>query len=114
MANVVEGRVSKVNLVFQDEAGNTIKGGGETDPAIITRELPFKEGMLYSQEDARRALRDIFATNLFENVQIAPRQNPKNEREVEVDVLLKERPAKVTTRDACGRAGAGCAGGRAS
>jgi len=94
VANLVEGRISTVNLVFQDEAGNTIKGGGQTDPNIVTRELPFREGMLYSQDDARRALRDIFATNLFDNVQVAPRQSSRDEKEVEVDVLLRERPAK--------------------
>ena len=91
VAKVVEGRISKVNLVFQDEAGNTLKGGGQTDPAVITRELPFKEGNLYSHDDARRALTDIFRTNLFDNVQILPRQSTKSEREIEVDVFLKGR-----------------------
>lgn len=94
VANVIEGRVSQVNLVFQDDNGNPVRGGGETDPAIVTRELPFKEGNLYSQDDARKALRDVFATNLFDNVQLAPRQSAKNERDIEVDVLLKERPSK--------------------
>lgn len=39
-------------------------------------------GQLYNAEDGRKALRDVFALGLFDNVQIFPRPNPKDEAKV--------------------------------
>lgn len=95
VANVVEGRVDNINVVYVDDMGHPRKSGGETDPDIVLRELPFKPGQLYNTEDGRRALRDIFALQMFDNVQVVPRANPRDEKKVDVDVMLKERPMKT-------------------
>ena len=39
-------------------------------------------GQLYNAEDGRKALRDVFALGLFDNVQIFPRPNQKDESKV--------------------------------
>eukprot|EP00884_Botryococcus_braunii_P006606 jgi/Botrbrau1/15947/Bobra.0260s0008.1 len=95
VAKVVEGRVSKISVVNIDDSGKPIRGKGEVSPDVVLREVPFKEGQLYNAEDSRKALRDVFDLNLYENVQILPRQNPKDETKVEVDVMVKERPMKT-------------------
>ena len=60
-------------MVYVDNMGNPKKNGGETDTDIVLRELPFQIGQLYNTEDGRRALRDIFALQLFDNVQVCVR-----------------------------------------
>lgn len=40
-ANVVEGKVNKVNVVYVDDNGNPKKSGGETPMEVVERELPF-------------------------------------------------------------------------
>ena len=35
-------KVNRVRVVYMDDEGNPRKGGGETDPDVILRELPFK------------------------------------------------------------------------
>lgn len=40
-ANVVEGKVNRVNVVYVDDNGNPKKGGGETPVEVVERELPF-------------------------------------------------------------------------
>ena len=39
-------------------------------------------GQLYNAEDGRKALRDVFALGLFDNVQIFPKPNQKDESKV--------------------------------
>ena len=39
-------------------------------------------GQLYNTEDGRKALRDIFALQLFDNVQIFPRQDQVDQTKV--------------------------------
>lgn len=63
-------QVDNINVVYVDNMGNPKKNGGETDTDIVIRELPFQIGQLYNTEDGRRALRDIFALQLFDNVQV--------------------------------------------
>ena len=41
-ANVVEGKVNHVNVVYVDENGNPKKTGGETPVEVVERELPFR------------------------------------------------------------------------
>jgi outer membrane protein assembly factor BamA len=41
-----------------------------------------QSGQIYNAEDGRKALRDVFALGLFDNVQIFPKQNTKNEAQV--------------------------------
>lgn len=41
-----------------------------------------QQGQLYNAEDGRKALRDVFALGLFDNVQIFPKPNQKDESKV--------------------------------
>lgn len=52
--------------------------------------------MLYNQEDSRRALRDLIATGYYENVQVLPEQSKKDEKLIDVTVMVKERPMRTT------------------
>ena len=50
-------------------------------------------GQLYNAEDGRKALRDVFALGLFDNVQIFPRPNQKDESKVHSPHLKAIGPA---------------------
>ncbi|KAK9809832.1 hypothetical protein WJX72_000025 [[Myrmecia] bisecta] len=100
VAHITEGRVNRVNVLYVDDAGNPKKAGGETSPDLIMRELPFKEGQLYNVEDGKKALRDIFALGLFDNVQVVPKQNAKDDSKVDVDIMVKERPMRTAEVEA--------------
>ena len=54
-------------------------------------------GQLYNAEDGRKALRDIFALGLFDNVQVYPKQvDPaKDPSKIDVDIMVKERPMRT-------------------
>ena len=41
-ANVVEGKVNRVSVVYVDDNGNPKKSGGETRMEVVERELPFE------------------------------------------------------------------------
>lgn len=41
-ANVVEGKVNRVSVVYVDDSGNPKKSGGETPMEVVERELPFE------------------------------------------------------------------------
>jgi len=69
--------------------------GGSTNPRVVRRELPFRVGTLYNVEDAKRALRDIFLLQLFDNVQVVPKPDDDDPQKVAVDIVLKERPLKT-------------------
>eukprot|EP01025_Chloroclados_australasicus_P034661 TRINITY_DN3540_c0_g2_i1.p1 TRINITY_DN3540_c0_g2~~TRINITY_DN3540_c0_g2_i1.p1 ORF type:complete len:699 (-),score=90.17 TRINITY_DN3540_c0_g2_i1:73-2169(-) len=93
VARVVEGKTNQVKIVRVDEDGTPVKGPKQYPDHIIQRELPFQRGLPYNVEDGRRALRDIFSLGLFDNVQVQPKQNPRDESRVDVDVMVKERSA---------------------
>lgn len=69
IAHVIEGQITRVNLVFTDDQGREV-AKPSTKPKVVYRELPIRQGMLYNVEDAKRALRDIFTLQLFDNVQV--------------------------------------------
>lgn len=96
VARVVEGRVNKVKVMYVDDVGNERKKGNATPESYVRRELSFMPGMLYSQEDSRRALRDLIGTGMYENVQVLPEQAKKDEKLVNVTVMVKERPMRTT------------------
>jgi outer membrane protein assembly factor BamA len=73
----------------------TVLEGGSTNPRVVRRELPFRVGTLYNVEDAKRALRDIFLLQLFDNVQVVPKPDDDDPQKVAVDIVLKERPLKT-------------------
>eukprot|EP01024_Parvocaulis_polyphysoides_P006314 TRINITY_DN1166_c1_g1_i2.p1 TRINITY_DN1166_c1_g1~~TRINITY_DN1166_c1_g1_i2.p1 ORF type:complete len:573 (-),score=95.89 TRINITY_DN1166_c1_g1_i2:1206-2924(-) len=93
VARVVEGKTNQVKIVRVDEEGSPVRGPQQYPDNIIQRELPFQRGLPYNVEDGRRALRDIFSLGLFDNVQVQPKQNPRDESRVDVDVMVKERSA---------------------
>lgn len=45
IAHIQEGKVGRLAVVHIDAEGNPRKGGGETDPAVVLREQPFKVNM---------------------------------------------------------------------
>ncbi|GMH32188.1 hypothetical protein BSKO_00022 [Bryopsis sp. KO-2023] len=96
VAKVVEGRVNKVKVLYVDDEGQEKKKGNATPESYVRRELSFVPGMLYSQEDSRRALRDLIGTGMYENVQVLPEQAKKDEKKVDVTVMVKETPMRTT------------------
>jgi hypothetical protein len=94
LAHVIEGEITSVNCVYVDGNGNPV-GSGSTNPRVVRRELPFRVGTLYNVEDAKRALRDIFLLQLFDNVQVVPKPDDDDPQKVAVDIVLKERPLKT-------------------
>lgn len=96
VAKVVEGRVNNVKVVYVDDEGQEKKKGNSTPESYVLRELSFVRGLLYSQEDSRRALRDLIGTGMYENVQVLPEQTKKDEKKVDVTVMVKETPMRTT------------------
>ena len=45
-ANVVEGKVNRVSVVYVDDNGQPKKTGGETPVEVVERELPFEASSL--------------------------------------------------------------------
>jgi len=94
-AHCVEGRIEKVELVKVDDSGNPKNEPLEVNQDVIMRELPFRIGELYNIEDGRKALRDIFQLQLFDNVQVVPQPEGRDPNAVSVEIMLKERPMKT-------------------
>ena len=46
-ANIVEGKVNKVDIVYVDDNGNKKKEGGEVPREVVVRELPFHVSVLH-------------------------------------------------------------------
>jgi IAP75 family protein translocase len=99
IAHIIEGEITRVNLVYLEKDGST-SPFGSTNPRVVTRELPFRPGQLYNVEDAKRALRDIFQLQLFDNVQVVPKPAEEDAQKVEVDIVLRERPLKTAEVEA--------------
>lgn len=95
VAHIIEGEISRVSLVYVNPKDGTTSPQGSTRPGVVLRELPFVPGSLYNVEDAKRALRDVFALQLFDNVQVVPRPDEGDPSKVEVDVVLRERPLRT-------------------
>jgi len=96
--DVIEGQTSHVKVVHMDDQGRPLPKGqrGVVPGHVIERELHLEKGKPYNLEDGRRALRDVFALNLFDNVQVLPKQNPEKLHRIDVDVMVKERPMETT------------------
>ena len=94
VAHVIEGQITRVNLVFVDDSGNEV-GKSTVNPKVVYGELPIKSGQLYNLEEAKRGLQDISTLQLFENVQIQPKPDENEPSKVALDVVLKERPVKT-------------------
>jgi outer membrane protein assembly factor BamA len=95
VAHVVEGRTAKVGVVYVDEDGNPSKKAGSVPAAYILKHVPVEAGALYNMNDGRAALQNVFALELFDNVQVFPRQNERDPSRVEVDVMVREKPVQT-------------------
>lgn len=95
VAHVVEGRTTKVGVVYTDEDGNPTKSTGSIPASYILKHCPVEVGTLYNMNDGRKTLQNVFALDLFDNVQVFPRQNEKDPSRVEVDVLVREKPIQT-------------------
>ena len=95
VAHVVEGRTSKVGVVYVDEDGNPSPKKGSIPASFILKHCPVEVGTLYSMNDGRKTLQNVFALELFDNVQVFPRQNEKDPSRVEVDVMVREKPVQT-------------------
>lgn len=95
-ANISEGKVNSLRVIAVDDELQPKTGLPTVNPEIITRELDIRNGDVYNLDDGEKALRAVFALQLFDNVQIFPRPNQQNESQIDVEVLVKERPMQTT------------------
>lgn len=95
VAHIVEGRTNKVGVVYVDEDGNPSKKPGSISSSFILKHCPVEVGTLYNMNDGRKTLQNVFALDLFDNVQVFPRQNEKDPSRVEVDVMVREKPVQT-------------------
>lgn len=70
VAHVNEGRTTKIKVVWMDEKGQPVRKTGNVDPSFILRHCPIEKGKLYNLGDGRRTLQNVFALDLFDNVQV--------------------------------------------
>lgn len=56
-----------------DEDGSPTKRPGKISSAYILKHCPIEVGTLYSTRDAQKTLQNVFALDLFDNVQVRPR-----------------------------------------
>lgn len=96
VAHVIEGRTTKLGVVYVDEDGNPAKTQkGSISPSYILKHCPVEVGTLYNMNDGRKTLQNVFSLDLFDNVQVFPRQNEKDPSRVEVDVMVREKPIQT-------------------
>ena len=76
---------------------------------MVSVPVRVQQGQLYNAEDGRKALRDVFALGLFDNVQIFPKPNQKDESKVcipsapyvSAHISLQKSPATTGKRRRC-------------
>jgi len=95
VAHIVEGRTAKVGVVYVDEDGNPTKFPGSIPQSYILKHCPVEVGTLYNMNDGRKTLQNVFALDLFDNVQVFPHQNEKDPSRVDVDVMVREKPVQT-------------------
>ena len=61
VAHVVEGRTTKVGVVYVDEDGNPAKTRGSIPSSYILKHCPVEVGTLYNMNDGRKTLQNVFA-----------------------------------------------------
>eukprot|EP00746_Dinoflagellata_sp_MGD_P158729 gnl/MRDRNA2_/MRDRNA2_86543_c0_seq4.p1 gnl/MRDRNA2_/MRDRNA2_86543_c0~~gnl/MRDRNA2_/MRDRNA2_86543_c0_seq4.p1 ORF type:complete len:752 (+),score=17.14 gnl/MRDRNA2_/MRDRNA2_86543_c0_seq4:332-2257(+) len=98
VANVAESKVRSVKLVPLDEVDNPTEKT-EHNLQMITMDVrnTIKEAALFSVNDTRKALREVFGTRMFENVQVIQRPDgdPSSSPVIDVEFLVHERPSKT-------------------
>ena len=53
-----------------DEEGNPAKTPGKVSSSFILKHCPVEQGALYNMNDGRKTLQNVFALDLFDNVQV--------------------------------------------
>ncbi len=86
-----------------------IEGVESVDPAVVRRELPFREGDAFRQSDLTEGQRQIFGLNLFQlaAVSVVDSLSQRSDSTVAVRVVVSEGPPRVLS----GFAGYTSAGG---
>lgn len=100
VAHIVEGKTAKVSVVHVDEEGNPSKTAGNISSSFILKHCPVEVGTLYNMNEGRKTLQNVFALDLFDNVQILPRQNEKDPSRVDVEVMVREKPTQTADIEA--------------
>ncbi|PSC70609.1 chaperonin 60B2 [Micractinium conductrix] len=95
VAHIMEGRTARISVLHVDEEGNPSKTPGKVSSAFILKHCPIEVGTLYSTRDGHKTLQNVFALDLFDNVQILPRQSEKDQSRVEVEVMVREKPMQT-------------------
>lgn len=97
VAHIIEGKTAKVSVVYVDEGGNPLPTPppGAVSSSYILKHCPVEVGTLYNMNEGRKTLQNVFALDLFDNVQILPRQNERDPSRVEVDVMVREKPTQT-------------------
>ncbi|TVQ18127.1 MAG: hypothetical protein EA367_15660 [Leptolyngbya sp. DLM2.Bin15] len=92
--DVAEGVIEDIQVLFIDEAGQTVDDDGEpirgrTREFIVTRELQAQPGDVFNQNQISQDLQRVFNLGLFDDVRLAlaPGEDPRN---VNVVVSLVE------------------------
>mmetsp|Transcript_503 Transcript_503/g.1644 ORF Transcript_503/g.1644 Transcript_503/m.1644 type:complete len:782 (-) Transcript_503:148-2493(-) len=99
-AHIAEGRINKVNYLWVNEMGTPTKQG-RVNINLLKRAVGMKGADVrgtgydyYSVERAKTAIRDLFQTQLFDNVQVVPSPMDDEANEVDVMVYVREREPK--------------------
>ncbi|CAL9094133.1 unnamed protein product, partial [Musa acuminata var. zebrina] len=94
VCEVVEGDITQLNIQFLDKLGNLCEGN--TQPAVIRRELPrqLRSGHVFNIEAGKQALRNINSLSLFSNIEVNPRPDEKKEGGIIVEIKLREMDQK--------------------
>lgn len=100
VCEVVEGDITKVQILFQDKMG--FPSEGNTQEKIIQRELPeqLRAGQIFNIEAGKKALRNVNGLALFSNIEVNPRPDEDTDGGIVVEVKLKEleqKTAEVST-----------------
>lgn len=66
------GPLPAIKQVHVDEDGNPTKKSGKISSSYILKHCPIEVGTLYSTRDAQKTLQNVFALDLFDNVQVRP------------------------------------------
>lgn len=53
-----------------DEEGNPSKTAGNISSSFILKHCPVEVGTLYNMNEGRKTLQNVFALDLFDNVQV--------------------------------------------
>jgi len=96
VAHVTERKVKSVKVIPVDEGGNPTDKS-ELNLSMIEQDVrnTIKEGEMFSIEDTHKALRDVIGTEMFDNAQVLPKPQDNQGSLLNVEILVKERPART-------------------